>query len=819
MGPAPRTIGRTLAAYAARLAGIATIVVTVGLLSAAVGMALAPQGADIISAVDGERPEITLELTEGAQRSKMYDTYGSLMTILRDAEDREWVDYEQMSDVAINGVLAIEDEKFFAHDGVDWRATLRAVSENVSAGGINQGGSTLTQQIVKLEFVGDEVTAERKITEAIYAQRLEELYSKEEILEYYMNTVYFGNSAYGIQAAAEVYFRKNHDELTYGDMALLAGFIRSPGRYSFSEPDVTFARDRRSRSLERFVDVGLVTEEERDAFEAEPIPTFNRSPQTDELRRDFFAEEVTQQLLDLPALGDTREARHDAVFRGGLNIYTTYDPLLENMAAQAIEEVFGTPDGPEPFAVAIASVEPSTGAVKAIHATQDFSEEQFNFATQGRRQPGSSFKPYVLATAFEQGYGPGDSINGTGPCEFDQGQGIPPYEVENFGNSRGSLGSLESQTTRSSNCAFVRLGIFVGLDNVVDTTARLLGIDEGRLQPFPSMSLGAQEVTPLEHAIGYSVFANDGMRMDPYVISRIEDRQGRLVYEHDPTGHQVISAATARNVTSVLAANVQGGTGTRAQLPDGRPAAGKTGTAQNFEDAWFVGFTPQLATAVWMGHPEEKVPMNNVQGVGGVTGGSFPARVWGGFMRRALEASPVVEFPDPVSDGSGDLLFLEDEKCTVNVRVNADEVRSFTVSCANVNPSGSGYSFTDSATCNVNVPLAGGGTEARRVRCRDVPAVLTPPTTTTTTAPPPPPTEPPPPPPPPPPAEPGPPPTLVIDPTAPPPPPPPPPASTAPPPASTAPPPPASTAPPPPPPPASTAPPAPSSAPPPGGDG
>ncbi|MEO1064339.1 MAG: transglycosylase domain-containing protein [Actinomycetota bacterium] len=710
-----------------RIASLVLTVAIVGGLAAAAGVAVAPHGQSLITAVEGERESEELLLVQGAERSKMFDSYGGVMAILRDAEDREWIPLDRMTDTVIQGILAVEDADFYDHNGVDWVATIRAASENVAAGEVTQGGSTLTQQLVKLRFVGSDQTLERKIREAMLAMDLEEQYSKDVILEHYLNTIYFGNSAYGVQAAAEIYFGKNAAELDLGDVALLAGFIRSPGVYTFSDPDIDFARERRSRSLERMVEIGLLSEDEAAEIEERPIPTFTRSP-TEDFAIDYFAEEVKRRLLEMPELGATREARRQAVFQGGLRIFTTFDPELDQYAQDAVADVFPDRRELDPFTVALASIDPSTGAVRAMLGGTDFTEEQFNLATQGRRQPGSSFKTYVLAAALEQGAEPADVINGSGPCRFDVGPGTPEYQVQNFGNGRGGVGSLASQTQRSSNCAFVRLGLFVGLEEVVATTTEMVGLDEGRLLPYPSMSLGAQELTPLEQAIGYAVLANDGMRMEPFLITRIEDRDGRTLFEHVPTGRQVISEETARAVTEILAGNVRGGTGRNAILASGQPSAGKTGTAQNFEDAWFAGYTPQLATAVWMGHPEEKVPMRGVAGRGSVTGGSFPAQVWNGFMSRALTGEPIVEFEEGVgSTRSRDFIFLPGERCNVSVPVG-DGSAFFAIPCEEVSVGGGGFTYGPDSICRgVEVPLPGGGVEVRDVPCGDVARLLNPP--------------------------------------------------------------------------------------------
>lgn len=696
------------------------------LLATATGLAIGPHAGEAVSAWDFSIPVEHIALPQSAERSKMYDSYGSLMVTLADSEEREWISIDRIPETVINGVLVVEDANFWTHKGVDYRATLRAAIANLTAGGITGGGSTITQQVIKLSTLEAEQSISRKLKEAQRAMQLEKDYTKEEILEFYLNQIYFGNSAYGIEAAAEIYFGKRAFELDYGDVALLAGLIRSPGRYTWNDPDsppkIQFASDRRARSVERLLSGGYIDDLEAIEINSRPVPTFNRSPRQQDETFGRFAEEVKRELLEMPELGDTRQARAQKIFRGGLRIYSTYDPRLERLAEDAIDEIF--PNGLNQFAVALASVEPSTGAIKVMASSVPFEDDQFNLATQGLRQPGSSFKTYVLTTLVEQGFNPnGTEVSGISPCAFDQGANLPPYIVGNFSRNTGTVKSVRGQTLSSSNCAFVRLGLFVGLNNVVDMATKMIGLEEGRLQPFASISLGAQELTPLEQAIGYSVLSNGGVRMEPYIIERITDRDGNIVFEHVPTGRQVIAESTARMVTSVLESNVQGGTGTRARLGDGRPAAGKTGTTDDYEDAWFVGFTDELSTAVWMGNPEEKEPMRGVFGRSTVTGGSFPAQVWNAFMSSALEDLPIYPFDSALGGGKSEFIFLPDEECEVVINpAEGSEITTtsvYEISCAFVDIDDGGYDFDDEAICDVLLPDADGVLQPQKVRCKD----------------------------------------------------------------------------------------------------
>ena len=451
-------------------------------------------------------------------------------------------------------VLAVEDEKFFEHHGVNLRGIGRALLSNVETGGISQGGSTLTQQIVKLLYVGDEQSITRKLREAFLAARIEEQYTKDELLEFYLNFIYFGNGAYGIQAAAETYFGKSAGDLDVGDAALLAGLIRSPSVFDgFS--DVETARRRRGDSLQRAVDVGLITAAQMTEYDARPLPDRDLSP-GQQFRRNYYLEEVQQELLEMPELGATETDRFNTVFGGGLRVFTAYDPILQRDMEASRAESF--PAGLGEFQVSVATIDHRTGQVLAFLAGSEFAESQFNLATQGRRQPGSSFKTYVLAAAFELGgFQPNDIVAGNGPCQFDVGA-RQPYKVQNFGNSGGRVATVRSQTLASSNCAFVRLGLATGLDNVARMADALVGREPGdEFQPFPSMSLGAQEITPLEQAIGYGALANDGVRMEPYYVERIEDADGKVLFQRVPTGKRIVSSRTAGLVVDTLVANVE----------------------------------------------------------------------------------------------------------------------------------------------------------------------------------------------------------------------------------------------------------------------
>ena len=623
------------------IARFARAVVFGGVIVAAGFILLVPPARAVIEASTGGTDTPLPELGELPQRSLVYARDGTtLLAALHTEQNRSPVPLTEVPKHVVDAIVDVEDERFWDHGGVDLRATMRALMSNVSAGDVREGGSTITQQLVKNALLTPERSVDRKVREAVLSVRMEDELSKRQILERYLNTVYFGNASYGVQAAAETYFNTDARHLDTAQAAFLAGLIHDPiGSDPMKHPVV--AKKNRDFALDRMVAQRHLSPAEATRLKATPVPTTISRPLP--AVNDYFVEEVKQRLLDDRRLGETAQERYRAVFEGGLRIVTTLDPRMQGLAKAKVEETL--PDTRGEFTAALVSVESTSGAVRSLVGGPGFEQSKFNIVTQGPgRQPGSSFKPFVLVAALEAGYAPRDTINGTAPCTFEMPAGQEPWSPENFEGSAGGVMSVTDATAKSVNCAYARLGFVVGFNKVADV-ARRMGIRTTALPEVPSMALGSTDVHPIDMASAYATLANDGVRHDPYFVERIEDRRGRVVLEGRTEGERVISAQHARTATEVLRAVVDNGTGTRARLPR-RPVAGKTGTSQDHQNAWFVGYTPQLTTAVWMGSPRANVPMRNVGGIK-VTGGSYPARIWGAYMAEALADAPVLSFPPP----------------------------------------------------------------------------------------------------------------------------------------------------------------------------
>ena len=629
-----------------RLTSLGLVLVAMSLVFTATAVTIAPQIGSIPSSTDTVSAEIVLPDLQ--ERSSIYAADGTFLTFLVD-ENRQKVDLEDIPQEVVMSVLAVEDFDFYRHSGINYRAVFRAALANVNSGGIEGGGSTITQQVVKLSLLNSEQNLDRKIPEAFLARRLETQYTKDEILERYLNSIYFGSNSYGVQAAAETYFGKDIKDLGWEEGALLAGIISRPGAY---DPTVNAegARVRRSVVVDRLVAVELIDEDTAEQIKRSPLPAERRTPKPIK-PDDYYVAEALSALLEDPdiPLGEDRQTRFNNIYYGGYKIYTYLDPAAQAAALKARDDILPIDD--RGFTSAMASVDTHTGAVVAMVGGPEFAREQFNIATQGLRQPGSSMKTFVLAAAFEAGYTPRDTIRGDSPCEFDNPGGYPDPYVVKGGTGSYSYQQIDAVTRASNNCAFVRLGQVVHNEQVIEV-ARRLGVTTP-LEAVLSLPLGSKEVYALEMAAAYAALGNDGIYNKPVYIEHIEDADGNIIFENRPNGRRAVSTQTARLVTETLEGNVRRGTGTAGRVDGGHPAAGKTGTAQNYEDAWFVGYTDYIATAVWMGHPDEKISMRNVPGWGNMFGGKVPAAIFGQFNSDYHAGLEPVAFTDPEPYGGG----------------------------------------------------------------------------------------------------------------------------------------------------------------------
>jgi penicillin-binding protein 1A len=552
----------------------------------------------------------------------------TILAVLRGRESRVLVESDEISPWMKQAIVAIEDRRFYDHRGIDIRGVARALWADIRNQAVVQGGSTITQQFVKNAWVEDERTLARKVREAALAWQLEDHpdWSKDRILTAYLNTIYFGNGAYGIQRAAKVYFGKGADKLTLAEAALLAGIPADPARYDpVTRPRA--AGNRRVVVLRTMLEQGDITEADFRAAQAVllPDPEDVRLPGT-QGAAPYFANYVKQQLVDAYGVAQ--------VFGGGLRVKTTIDLGLQELAHQAIGEHLNDEDGPS---AALVALNPNTGSVLAMVGGRNFRESQFNLAVQGQRQAGSAFKPIVLAAALQNGISPATSFE----SELQTiSLGDRDWVVHNYEETYLGRVNLEQATIHSDNAVYAQLTKLVRPARVV-RTAKRLGITSP-LQNYFSIGLGGQAANPLELARAYSAFANGGYRIDaaktgnrPRAVAEVRDETGELVDANRPVRRRVLRPESAALVNDLLRKAVAQGTGKRAQLP-GWTVAGKTGTTENYADAWFVGYVRDLVVAVWVGYPNETIPMETEFEGDAVAGGTFPAQIWKSFMQLAL---------------------------------------------------------------------------------------------------------------------------------------------------------------------------------------
>ena len=598
-----------------------------------------------------------IALPDLLQGSVITDMNGQPSGSLVGSENRVIVPLSKVSTEMQQAVLAVEDSDFYVHHGVSAKSVVRALRANSAAGSVSQGGSTITQQLVKLSLVGNEQSMKRKVKEASLALQLEQQFCKDrprrdckdEILERYLNTVYLGRGAYGVEAAAQMYFGKSAAELDWSNAAILTSLIRNPTGYDpIRFPEV--ATRRKKVVLGRITEVGALTPEEAAYLEQVPLPTEIVKSSSSATAQDltYFERKVRDELLRAEWLAPTEALRRERIFNGGLVITSTLDPRAQMLAEAASASNPIKKANPEAVA-AVAVVEPSSGAVRAVVGQTDLpGQGVVEIATpQVGRSPGSSFKAFTLLAALESGYSIRDSILASpAPQKLYKGWGIKDSTWPS--GCKGGTVELAKATASSNNCAFARLQAAVGGAKVVDV-ARRLGINTltDESASYPSLSLGGTAVRPLEMAAAYAAIANDGVYNPPHFVTKVTDQAGAVLFDYVPATEQAISVDVARQATVALQGVVTGGTYKGGSLPNRQPAAGKTGTNEaaggENTDVWFVGFTPQISTAVWIGNPAGQTEMKG----GRVQGGTVAGKVWREFMAPYLSDSLLQPFATP----------------------------------------------------------------------------------------------------------------------------------------------------------------------------
>lgn len=575
-------------------------------------------------------PSLKDEIRPSAS-SQIYDINGKLITTIHSEQNRLPVSINKIPINLQNAFVAAEDTRFYQHIGIDPRGILRAVWSNIVGGGVSEGGSTITQQLAKNALLSQERTLKRKIQEAMLALQIERQYTKNEILELYLNQIYFGQGAYGVQSAAMVYFGKNVEDLSLEECAMLAGIPKSPNYYSPLN-NLKAAMERQKTVLDQMVKYEFITSSTAMKAHSTKLKLVSHSAQSDNQTTiaSYFIDYVTQHLID--------KYGADAVYKDGLKIYTSLDLTMQEAAEKAMEQLPNArtdSNGLQQPQGALVAIDPHTGQIRAMVGGRG--TDQFNRAVLAERQPGSAFKPFVYLAAIESGMTPSSMIEDS-PISF--GSWSPMNYDHKF---RGSV-SLRTALENSLNVPTVKLANQTGVDKPL-YYAQQMGISTLVLQGSTNdrnlaMSLGGltRGVTPLEIASAYGVFANQGIHVEPTAIIKVVDRNGKILEQYTPKEKAVVNERSAYILTDMLRGVITNGTGTGADI--GRPAAGKTGTTSDYKDAWFVGFTPDLVTSVWIGYDTDGY-------LNGITGSGTPATIWRNFMSKALANTPSRDFIRP----------------------------------------------------------------------------------------------------------------------------------------------------------------------------
>jgi penicillin-binding protein 1A len=613
------------------LAAAAGVVIAAMLLTVGIGGAIAyRQGCSLAS----------LEPFSIGQNTFVYAADGSrLGSIPAEGRNRQKVTWRQIGPWVPKATVAIEDKRYWQHGGIDPIGISRAFWADVTQGKVVQGGSTITQQLVRNLYISREQTFTRKLREACLAVKLADKWPKRKILTAYLNQIYYGSQAYGVEAASQTYFSKPAKKLTLAQAALLAGLPQAPSRYDpFANPRA--ARVRRKQVLRAMLNTGVITKRQyrrtvrNHDLHLKPSELYKR------IQQPYFFSYVRDELVRV--YGEAR-VRH-----GGLRVYTTIDPFLQRDAKQAIKDTLNYPGDP---AAAVVAIDPATGAIRAMTAVSPGRKNnQFNLIADAHRQAGSTFKPFVLAAAVEEGMDPDSTYYLSAPLDCSIGPcAVKPWHVETYDHTYKGNTSVTNATLSSDNTVYARLTLDLGADKVAKMASRLgvrtpLDVNGAYV---PSIGLGSIAVTPLDMASAYATFAARGVYSKPMAITKVVLGNGQVDKKAGwgvPKRKRVLSAGVAYEVTKILEENVQSGTGVGAYF--GRPAAGKTGTTENHADAWFSGYVPQLEASVWVGYQRAEIPMYNVHGIS-VAGGTFPATIWNLFMRKATENKPAQDFSIP----------------------------------------------------------------------------------------------------------------------------------------------------------------------------
>src|SRR4051812_47421033 len=606
------------------------VVVTVALIGAA-------SVVGYIASIAASAPDINdLKPIDKGAVSEIFAADGSRLGSVQSSEIRTPITWDAMPVSLRQATVSIEDKRFYEHGGVDYEGVIRAGWKNLTSGKTVQGGSTITQQLVRALYIKDpKRDFKRKIREAKMASELEQQHSKRWILENYLNDVPYGTvqgrTAIGVEAAALTYFGRHAQDLNLVQSALIAGLPQAPSQYNPFQNERA-ALNRRNEVLKAMADNGYITQ--ADAADAMTVPI--RLHPTDRFntrREPYFFDYVQDQLIQKYGVGVYR--------KGGLKVYTTIDPKLQEEGRAAINNKLYLKGDPSS---AIVTIDPATGYIKAMASSGGYHDRTFNLAAQGHRQPGSSFKPFVLTTAVLQGANPDTTIYVSKPVNL-QIPGYGTWSPKTYSNTYSGAETLTQATLQSDNSVYAQLDLDVGPDKVAET-AKLMGITT-KLDAVPSEGLGGLRlgVSPLEMASAYATLSAGGIRSEPQAIRKVVFPDGKSDDLGKPKRKRVFSDGVASTVTKVLEQNVQSGTGTQANI--GCPAAGKTGTTDNFADAWFVGYTPDLATSVWVGYPNSRVSMTSVHGIA-VAGGTFPAQIWHDYMSVA-HGTDCNSFPPPTT--------------------------------------------------------------------------------------------------------------------------------------------------------------------------